>query len=114
MGHTAICLGEFSPLDYKRIINCNSSKGFLWKKSIKVAKFGFIFFEITIFRQLVPAGRQTIAGFLIFFLFSLTHSQIWLIPLVDHRQCGYIIKLRKNNTEWVARTARYPNSFCNF
>jgi len=30
-----------------------------------------------------------------FLLFSLTYSQIWLIPLVDDHQHGYIAKLKK-------------------
>jgi hypothetical protein len=85
------------------------------KKSIKVARFGeFFFLKSPYLDNRSQQVAKLIAGFLIFFLFSLTHSQIWLIPLVDHCQCGYIIKLRKNNTVWVARTARYSKKKLQF
>jgi hypothetical protein len=43
----------------------------------------------------VPTGWQNVVNVLNFLLSSLTCSQIWLIPLVDDHQCGYITKLGK-------------------
>jgi hypothetical protein len=52
------------------------------------------FLEIAIFGQYVGAGfakiYSRIFNILFFLLSSFTHGQIWLIPLVDDVQCGYI------------------------
>jgi hypothetical protein len=40
-----------------------------------------------------------LAGILKYLLSSLIGSQIWLIPLVDDWQCGYITKLQKKKTQ---------------
>jgi hypothetical protein len=77
----------------KKKKNNNSSvkhtKGFfLMAKFAKVVRFQGIFVfpkKITIFRQYFPTLCQNIVvGFFYFFLLSsLTHTQIWLITLVD-------------------------------
>ncbi len=57
----------------------------------------------------MPAGRQNIAGLLkLLLLSSLTCSQkIWLIPLVDDRQCGgYMEKLEKKKKKKKKTWAR--------
>jgi hypothetical protein len=52
-------------------------------------------YEITLFKQEVPAGCQNIAGF--FLKKFVGCSQIWLIPPVDHQIGG---KKKKKNPEY--------------
>jgi hypothetical protein len=80
-------------MNKKNKSNATHTKGLLPKKEHKSCQI-LSFLLITIFTQQVPAGRQNVVNVLNFLLSSLTCSQIWLIPLVDDCQCGYITKLK--------------------
>jgi len=71
----------------------------LWKiKRAKVTRFEGTFFLKSPYVEywLEPITKISHNSY-IFLLSSITCDQIWLIPFVDHHQCGYITKL-KNKT----------------
>ncbi len=63
----------------------------------KVTKFGGNFFLKLPYldNRLQKIPKYTATFFFLKLLSSLTCSQIWLIPLADDHQCGYITKLER-------------------
>jgi hypothetical protein len=90
---------NFCHLVTDKIIQCDLSKGFLWKNAPKLLHIEDFTKKIPWNCHIWTMGSSRLPKYsriLNFFYFHLgLCSQIWLIPLVDDLQCGYITKLEK-------------------
>jgi hypothetical protein len=76
------------------------------KQSPEISWKKFTIFKIIGFRRLPKYGK-----ILKHFYFIICPSQIWLIPLVDDHQYGFITKLKKKTVE-ICRSKRKKEANC--